>query len=130
MYETFYDAIKRYPILDLIWNTSLVRIDLFRDEFPDVEVYAKTEMFNPGGSIKDRSVLRMLTEAIVSGALSSGKTILDSTSGNARIAYTMIGRVLGYPVDLVIPGRCQFGTEKTDQCPRSPHHLYRSIRRV
>jgi cysteine synthase B len=103
---------KRYPILDLIGNTSLVRIDLFRDEFPDVEVYAKTEMFNPGGSIKDRSVLRMLTESIVSGALSSGKTILDSTSGNAGIAYAMIGRVLGYPVDLVIPGNASMERKK------------------
>ena len=89
-----------------------MRIDLFRDEFPDVEVYAKTEMFNPGGSIKDRSVLRMLTEAIVSGALSSGKTILDSTSGNAGVAYAMIGRVLGYPVELVIPGNASMERKK------------------
>ena len=112
MSETFYDIIKRYPVLDLIGNTSLVRIDLFRDELPDVEVYAKTEMFNPGGSIKDRSVLRMLTEAIVSGALSSGKTILDSTSGNAGIAYAMIGQALGYPVELVIPGNASLERKK------------------
>jgi cysteine synthase B len=76
---------------------------MFRDELPGVEIYAKAEMFNPGGSIKDRPVRRMLVEAVVSGDLRPGKTILDSSSGNAGIAYAWIGRVLGYPVELVIP---------------------------
>jgi cysteine synthase B len=61
-------------------------------------------MYNPGASIKDRPVLRMLTEAIQSGELTRDKIILDSTSGNAGIAYAMIGAVLGYRVELVIPG--------------------------
>lgn len=104
MPATIQDIIARYPVLQLIGKTPLVRLDLFREECPDVEVYAKAEMFNPGGSIKDRPVLRMLTEAILSGALRPGKTILDSTSGNAGIAYALIGGVLGYPVELVIPG--------------------------
>lgn len=104
MLDTIHDIIARYPVLQLIGKTPLVRIDLFRSDCPDVEVYAKAEMFNPGGSIKDRPVLRMLTEAIFSGDLRHGKTILDSTSGNAGIAYALIGGVLGYPVELVIPG--------------------------
>lgn len=104
MAETIHDIIGRYPVLQMIGRTPLVRIDLFKDEYPDVEIYAKVEMFNPGGSVKDRPVLRMLTEAIVAGDLKPGKTILDSSSGNAGIAYALIGGVLGYPVELVIPG--------------------------
>ena len=92
-----------YPILQQIGNTPLVRIDVFSDELPNVEIYAKAEMYNPGGSIKDRSVLRMLTEAIQSGELALDKMILDSSSGNAGIAYAMIGAVLGHRVELVIP---------------------------
>lgn len=92
-----------YPILEQIGNTPLVKIDVFSDEFPDVEIYAKAEMYNPGGSIKDRSVLRMLTKAIQTGQLTLRKTILDSSSGNAGIAYAMIGAVLGHRVELVIP---------------------------
>ncbi|MBI1923981.1 cysteine synthase family protein [Candidatus Poribacteria bacterium] len=96
--------LSNYPILQQIGNTPLVKIDLFSDELPNVEIYAKAEMYNPGASIKDRPVLRMLTEAIQSGELTRDKTILDSTSGNAGIAYAMIGAVLGYRVELVIPG--------------------------
>ena len=92
-----------FPILEQIGNTPLVKIDVFSDELPDVEIYAKAEMYNPGGSIKDRSVLRMLTEAIQTGQLNLKKTILDSSSGNAGIAYAMIGAVLGHRVELVIP---------------------------
>ena len=92
-----------YPILQQIGNTPLVKIDLFADQFPEVEVYAKAEMFNPGGSVKDRPVLRMLTQAVMDGDLTPDKAILDSSSGNAGIAYAMIGAVLGYQVELVIP---------------------------
>ena len=95
--------LSTYPILQQIGNTPLVKIDVFSNELPDVGIYAKAEMYNPGGSIKDRSVLRMLTEAIRSGELNRDKTILDSSSGNAGIAYAMIGAVLGYRVELVIP---------------------------
>jgi len=66
-------------------------------------VYIKAEWFNPGGSVKDRPVLRMIIEAERDGRLTPGKTILDSTSGNAGIAYAMIGAIKGYPVELVVP---------------------------
>ena len=69
----------------------------------DAEVFAKYEHLNPGGSIKDRPVLRMLVEAILAGDLTPDKTILDATSGNAGIAYAMIGATLGYRVALVMP---------------------------
>ena len=95
--------LSSYPTLQLIGNTPLVKIDLFAEELPNVEIYAKAEMYNPGSSVKDRPVLRMLTKAIQSGELTHEKTILDSTSGNAGIAYAMIGSVLGYRVELVMP---------------------------
>ena len=91
------------PLLQQIGQTPLVQVDLTRDQFPEIEVYAKAEMLNPGGSIKDRPVLRMLTQAILDGDLTKDKVILDSSSGNAGIAYAMIGAVLGYEVELVIP---------------------------
>ena len=94
--------LSRHPSLSVIGNTPLVRLDLPL-EVGEVEIYAKYEHLNPGGSIKDRPVLRMLVEAVLTGELTSDKTILDATSGNAGIAYSMIGAVLGYKVELVMP---------------------------
>jgi cysteine synthase B len=95
--------IEKYPLLGTIGQTPLVRVDVLHKEFPDVEVYAKLEYFNPGGSLKDRPVCQILLDALISGALHPGKVILDSSSGNAGIAYAMLGAVLGYPVELVVP---------------------------
>lgn len=95
--------LDHYPTLRAIANTHLVRLDVFREELPDTEIYAKFEASNPGGSLKDRPVLRILLDAIRTGQLAPGKTILDSSSGNAGIAYSMIGSVLGFPVEIVIP---------------------------
>ena len=108
-------SLSNYPLLQQIGNTPLVKIDLFADELPDVEIYAKAEMYNPGGSIKDRPVLRMLTEAIRSGELTRDKFILDSSSGNAAIAYAMIGAILGYQVELVIPSNASEERKKRIQ---------------
>jgi cysteine synthase B len=100
--------LERCPALALIGGTRLVRVPddaaFAGEELPGCEVWAKAEWTNPGGSIKDRPVLRMLLEAELSGALGPGKTILDSSSGNAGIAYAMIGAMLGRPVELVVPG--------------------------
>lgn len=95
--------LERHPALGAIGNTPLVPVDLFRDELPRVEVLAKLESLNPGGSLKDRPVLRMLLAALTDGRLEPGKTVLDSSSGNAGIAYAMIGGLLGLPVEIVIP---------------------------
>lgn len=108
-------SLSNYPLLQQIGNTPLVKINLFADELPDVEIYAKAEMYNPGGSIKDRPVLRMLTEAIRSGELTRDKFVLDSSSGNAAIAYAMIGTVLGYQVELVIPSNASEERKKRIQ---------------
>jgi cysteine synthase B len=103
--------VERYPVLKIIGNTPLVSIDLFASEHPGVRVFAKVEYFNPGGSIKDRPVLRMLADAVVSGTI-RGRTVLDSSSGNAGIAYAMIGKVLGLDVELVVPGNASLERKK------------------
>jgi cysteine synthase B len=92
-----------YPALRAIGHTPLVPVHLFREELPEVEVLAKMECLNPGGSLKDRPVLRMVLNALDDGRLQAGKTILDSSSGNAGIAYAMVGRIIGVPVEIVIP---------------------------
>ena len=98
--QEFLDFVAGYPPLLAIGNTPTVRLDL---DIGDAQVYAKYEQLNPGGSVKDRPVLRMLVEAILSGDLTPGKVILDATSGNAGIAYAMIGATLGYKVELIMP---------------------------
>ena len=95
---------KKYPALRLIGNTDLVELSVFSDEYPGVKISAKAEWLNPGGSIKDRPVLRMLAMAMLSGELKEGQIILDSSSGNAGIAYSMIGAILGIGVEMVVPG--------------------------
>ncbi|MGH7825544.1 MAG: PLP-dependent cysteine synthase family protein [Candidatus Binatia bacterium] len=95
---------KVESVLDLIGNTPLMEIRRITEGLPpEVRIYAKLEGFNPGGSVKDRPALKMIQEGIHAGKLKPGKTILDSTSGNTGIALAMIGKVLGYPVELVIP---------------------------
>ncbi|TMD96953.1 MAG: cysteine synthase family protein [Chloroflexi bacterium] len=90
-------------ITDEIGNTPLLRIHLFDEAAPGVEIYAKAEFMNPGGSVKDRPALRMIEEGERSGRLTRDKVILDSTSGNTGIAYAMIGAAKGYRVKLVMP---------------------------
>jgi cysteine synthase B len=70
---------------------------------PRVQIFAKAEWTNPGGSVKDRPALNMILEGERSGALRPGKVILDATSGNTGIAYAMIGAALGYKVQLCLP---------------------------
>ncbi|MDR7508610.1 MAG: cysteine synthase family protein [Armatimonadota bacterium] len=92
-------------LLDAIGHTPLLRlIRLTRDLPPSVEVYVKAEWFNPGGSVKDRPVRQIILDAERDGRLTPDRIILDSTSGNAGIAYAMIGAARGYRVHLVVPG--------------------------
>lgn len=90
-------------VLDLIGRTPLVRLYRFERETPGVELYAKAEWQNPGGSVKDRAAARMILEGEASGALTHGKTILDATSGNTGIAYAMVAAARGYRVTLCLP---------------------------
>ncbi len=94
----------RSSIIDEIGRTPLLRIRDFLGDDAGTELYAKMEMFNPGGSVKDRPALQMILDARESGELTPDKVIVDSTSGNTGIAYAMIGAALGYEVELVMPG--------------------------
>ena len=92
-------------VLDLIGDTPLLEIQKITEGLPaGVKIFAKLEGLNPGGSVKDRPAWRMIQEGLRSGKLRPGKTVLDSTSGNTGIALAMIGSVLRYPVELVMPG--------------------------
>jgi cysteine synthase B len=90
-------------LLDQIGNTPLIRLAKLDAEFPGVEVYAKAEFFNPGGSVKDRAGLSMILDGERSGKLTPDRTLLDATSGNTGIAYAMIGALKGYKVKLCLP---------------------------
>jgi S-sulfo-L-cysteine synthase (O-acetyl-L-serine-dependent) len=90
-------------LLDLIGNTPLLKLNRLVEK-PGVEIYGKAEWANPGGSVKDRPALRMILEGERSGALTPGKVIIDSTSGNTGIAYAMVAAVKGYKVKLCVPG--------------------------
>ena len=74
-----------------------------RPEPRGVELYAKAEWLNPGGSVKDRAARRMICEALARGQLQDGRRLLDATSGNTGIAYAMIGAALGFGVTLCVP---------------------------
>jgi S-sulfo-L-cysteine synthase (O-acetyl-L-serine-dependent) len=95
---------KAESILDLIGDTPLLEIRKLTEGLPaGVKIFAKLEGFNPGGSVKDRPAWRMVQDGLKHGKLVTGKTILDSTSGNTGIALAMIGSVLRHPVELVLP---------------------------
>jgi S-sulfo-L-cysteine synthase (O-acetyl-L-serine-dependent) len=90
-------------VLDMIGRTPLVRLHQFERENPGVELYAKAEWQNPGGSVKDRAAARMILEGEASGKLTANKVIIDATSGNTGIAYAMVGAARGYKVMLCMP---------------------------
>ena len=99
-------------ITDLIGDTPIVRLHSFEKDTPGVEIWAKCEFFNPGGSVKDRAAYQMIRDAIRTGLLAPGKTIIDSTSGNTGVAYSLIGGAMGYPVTLVMPGNVSWARQK------------------
>jgi cysteine synthase B len=90
-------------VIDLIGNTPLVRLASFERGLRNVELYAKAEWQNPGGSVKDRPAARMIADGERLGTLTRDKIILDATSGNTGIAYAMIGAARGYRVRLCVP---------------------------
>lgn len=89
--------------LQLIGNTPLLRLRALEPPGRRVRILAKAEWYNPGGSIKDRPVLRIIEEAERRGELGPGKVVLDASSGNAGIAYAMISAIKGYRAKIVIP---------------------------
>jgi cysteine synthase B len=96
-------AVERTDILSRIGNTPLLRLARITADLPGIEIYAKAEYFNPGGSVKDRAALNMILDGERTGKLTNDRIILDSTSGNTGIAYAMIAAVKGYRVVLCLP---------------------------
>ncbi len=105
VFESQKDSKRRASdsLLFSIGNTPLIQIRNITKHLKGVEIFAKAEWLNPGGSVKDRAGLRIIEEGERSGQLTRGKIILDSTSGNTGIAYAMIGANKGYRVELVVP---------------------------
>ena len=89
-------------ILDLIGNTPMVKLRKVVEKNM-ADVYAKLEMFNPGGSVKDRIALNMVEQAEKKGLLRAGSVIVEPTSGNTGIGLAIVGRVKGYKVILTMP---------------------------
>lgn len=89
-------------ILEQIGNTPLLDLSHLVQR-PGVELYAKAEWFNPGGSVKDRAALRMIEDAESDGRLTADRIIIDATSGNTGIGYALVGAAKGYQVHLVMP---------------------------
>ena len=107
-------------VVDAVGRTPLVRLRRVVTDSRAVSVYVKLECQNPGGSVKDRAGLRMSERALADGRLAPGKTLIDSTSGNTGVAYSLFGAALGVPVKLVMPSNVSqprkdiaraFGTE-------------------
>jgi len=90
-------------IVEAIGQTPLVRLGRLAQAAPSVELYLKLEFANPGGSVKDRPALRMMLDAIRDGRLTEDKILVDATSGNTGVAYSMVGAALGHRVRLVMP---------------------------
>ncbi len=90
-------------VLQLIGNTPLLAFRRVAAPVAPVEVYAKAEWYNPGGSVKDRAALSMVLDGERRGLLKKDKTLIDATSGNTGIAYAMICAERGYRVKLALP---------------------------
>jgi len=99
-------------ITQLVGGTPLMRIRRLGASGPGVEIFAKLEYFNPGGSVKDRPALQMVLDALADGRLTAEKTLIDSTSGNTGVAYSWIGAALGFAVALVMPANVSLARKR------------------
>ena len=107
------DEIAKGFLEAAVGNTPLIRLRRVTAGLPaGVEVLAKAEYTNPGGSVKDRAALAMILAGEKSGELTPDKTIIDATSGNTGIAYAMLGAARGYRVTLVLPANASDARKK------------------
>ncbi len=112
MKEALPTVLGRTPV-DLVGNTPLLRLSRIAREVEPVEVYAKAEAYNPGGSVKDRAALSMIQDGERTGMLGAGRIILDATSGNTGIAYAWIAATRGYRVKLALPASASAERKRT-----------------
>jgi len=102
MSQVLIDEASR-SLADLIGQTPLLRLRQFERDLGGVELYAKAEWLNPGGSVKDRPAARIVAEGESSGQLTHDRVLLDATSGNTGIAFAMVGAARGHRVKLCVP---------------------------
>ncbi len=95
--------LRMQSVVEAVGQTPLVRLHHIGRETPDVKIYLKLEYMNPGGSVKDRPALQMMQDAIADGRLTPDKLLIDATSGNTGVAYSIFGAALGYRIALVMP---------------------------
>jgi S-sulfo-L-cysteine synthase (O-acetyl-L-serine-dependent) len=103
MFRPLHRSRRLSSVLDAVGNTPAIRLSRIGATLPGVEIYLKLEFANPGGSVKDRPALGMVKKALDSGALTEDKILIDATSGNTGVAYSLIGAALGIRVQLVMP---------------------------
>jgi cysteine synthase B len=96
--------VAAHSVVDLIGQTPMVRLrSVEKRAGAGREIWAKLELANPGGSVKDRAASQMIRDALDAGTLRPGQRLIDATSGNTGVAYAMIGAALGIAVTLVMP---------------------------
>lgn len=134
------DLHKANHVTELIGNTPVIRVNSL-SELTGCEILLKCENQNPGGSIKDRAALQMVTDAIESGSLKAGMSIVEGTAGNTGIGLALVGRSLGFEVLVVMPSGQAFEKERlvslygaqlklVAPCPFSnPDHFYHTAKR-
>jgi len=94
---------KMESIVEAVGNTPLVRLRSLEKDAPGTKIYLKLEYANPGGSVKDRPARQMMLDAIEDGRLTEDKILIDATSGNTGVAYSLFGAAMGYRIQLVMP---------------------------
>ncbi|MFN3406334.1 MAG: PLP-dependent cysteine synthase family protein [Caldimicrobium sp.] len=99
-------------IFDLVGNTPLIDLSDLIDKGSKIKLYAKAEWYNPGGSVKDRPAKEIILQAEKEGKLTPEKAILDATSGNMGISYTLLGKSKGYKVTLCLPDNASLERKK------------------
>jgi len=105
-------AVRR-DLFAAVGRTPLLRLRRVGAGLRDVEIYAKAEHLNPGGSVKDRAARGMLEDGLRRGLLAAGKTVLEATSGNTGIALAMLARSLGYQVLICLPANASEARQGT-----------------
>ena len=101
-------------IIDLIGNTPLVPLRVLTKELPDnVRVLVKAEWMNPGGSVKDRAARSIVEDAWQKGHLKPGGVLLDASSGNTGIAYSMLAAAMGFKLKLCLPANANPERKRT-----------------
>ena len=106
-------AVRASSVIDLIGNTPLVGFRRIAREVEPVQIFAKAEWANPGGSVKDRAALSMILDGERRGVLTKDKTIIDATSGNTGIAYAVIAAERGYKLKLALPANASAERKQT-----------------